>query len=108
MMIIGWASSLILLLTIGTQIRRQWQRGSSEGVSPWMFFGQIFASIGFVIYSAIQHDWVFIVTNSLLLVSAIIGFAITVHQKRRAAAANGPSPTAERSGRALGYPGTAT
>jgi MtN3 and saliva related transmembrane protein len=28
---IGWASSLILLLTIGKQIFKQWQEGTSEG-----------------------------------------------------------------------------
>lgn len=31
--VIGWASSLILILTIGKQVYKQWQDGSSEGVS---------------------------------------------------------------------------
>ena len=36
---IGWASSLILVLTIAKQIFKQWQAGSSEGVSIWLFIG---------------------------------------------------------------------
>ena len=30
---IGWASSIILLLTIGKQVYKQWKEGSSENVS---------------------------------------------------------------------------
>ncbi|MEW5847622.1 MAG: hypothetical protein AB2A00_02370 [Myxococcota bacterium] len=38
--LIGWTSSVILLLTIGTQVHKQWREGRSEGVSPWLFIGQ--------------------------------------------------------------------
>jgi len=80
---IGWASSIILVLTIANQIRKQWQAGTSEGVSPWLFIGQLAASTGFTIYSFLLHNWVFVVTNSVMVLSGLVGYAITVRQKRR-------------------------
>jgi MtN3 and saliva related transmembrane protein len=80
---IGWASSVILLLTIANQIRKQWQAGTSEGVSTWLFLGQLTASAGFTIYSLLLHNWVFSVTNGVMVVSGLVGYAITVNQKRR-------------------------
>lgn len=84
MQVIGWLSSIALLLTIGTQIHRQWREGKSEGVSPWLFVGQMFASTGFTLYSVFVRDWVFIVTNALMLVSAAVGLGILVMHRRRA------------------------
>jgi uncharacterized protein with PQ loop repeat len=81
---IGWASSLLLVLTIAKQIHKQWQSGTSEGVSKYLFLGQLAASAGFTIYSVLIHSWVFVVTNSLMVLNALIGFGITMHQKRRA------------------------
>lgn len=83
--IIGWASSFILLLTIGKQIYKQWQVKSSEGVSKWLFIGQIAASVGFTVYSWLVGNWVFVVTNSLMLVSAFVGLGIVLHQRRHSA-----------------------
>jgi uncharacterized protein with PQ loop repeat len=80
---IGWSSSVILVLTIAKQIYKQWQEESSEGVSKWLFIGQIAASIGFTIYSWMVNNWVFVVTNSLLLLSALLGLGITLHNRRR-------------------------
>ncbi len=80
---IGWISSVVLLLTIGSQIHRQWRAGSSKGVSPWLFVGQMFASLGFSIYSALVHDWVFIVTNVLMLLSAALGLSILLSHRHR-------------------------
>lgn len=83
---IGWLSSIILLLTIGKQIYKQWQEESSAGVSKWLFIGQVAASIGFVIYSWLVKNWVFVVTNSLMLLSALIGLGIVLHHRRAAEA----------------------
>ncbi|MDQ2644268.1 MAG: DUF3273 domain-containing protein [Myxococcota bacterium] len=88
--LVGWTSSLVLLLTILTQIGKQWRERSARGVSSWLFFGQIAASIGFTIYSWLVHNWVFVVTNALMLVSAIVGAVMTARFRRhgnRAAAA---------------------
>lgn len=81
--VIGWASSAILLLTITRQIYKQWQDESSEGVSKWLFIGQVAASLGFTIYSWLLSNWVFVVTNSLMLVSAFIGLGIVLRHQRR-------------------------
>ena len=81
---IGWASSSILVLTIAKQIFKQWQAGSSEGVSIWLFIGQLAASLGFTIYSVMVRNWVFVVTNALMVANALVGYGITMHQKRRA------------------------
>jgi uncharacterized protein with PQ loop repeat len=79
---IGWASSLILILTIARQVRKQWHDGTSEGVSKWLFIGQIAASAGFTIYSYLVRNWVFVVTNAVMLISALVGITITMRQRR--------------------------
>ena len=79
--ILGWASSLILLLTVGKQVHKQWKDGTSEGVSKWLFFGQIAASIGFLIYSVLITNWVFIVTNSLMVLNSLVGIGILFYHR---------------------------
>lgn len=78
---IGWVSSMILLLTIWAQIRKQWKEKSSRGVSWMLFIGQALASVGFVIYSLMIGDVVFIATNSFLLMSHFVGLYVTYKQK---------------------------
>lgn len=80
---VGWASSLILILTIGKQVFKQWHDGPSEGVSSWLFVGQLAASSGFTIYSWLVKNWVFVVTNALMVVNGLLGYAITVRHRRR-------------------------
>jgi len=80
--LLGWVSSLILLATIVQQIRKQWKERSGKGVSSFLFIGQTAASLGFTVYSALLRNWVFTVTNALMLVSAITGWVITSHFKR--------------------------
>lgn len=81
--LIGWCSSFILVLTIVKQVYKQWQEGTSEGVSKWLFIGQMSASLGFTIYSWLVNNWVFVVTNLVMLMSGIIGLAIVLHHRRR-------------------------
>lgn len=80
---LGWISSLILILTIGKQVYKQWKDGTSEGVSKWLFFGQIAASIGFLIYSILITNWVFIVTNSVMVLNSLVGIGILFYHRRR-------------------------
>jgi MtN3 and saliva related transmembrane protein len=80
---LGWLSSAILLATLLSQIYKQWKQGTSKGVSKWLFIGQLATSVGFTIYSVAKGDTVFIVTNSLLTVSAIIGIYIFFHFRKR-------------------------
>jgi len=80
---IGWASSFILVLTIGKQVYKQWKEGSSENVSKWLFIGQLAASLGFTIYSWLVQNWVFVVTNAIMLVNGLAGLMIVLHHRRR-------------------------
>ena len=79
---IGWFSSGVLVLTISKQIWKQWQEESSEGVSKWLFIGQIAASLGFTIYSWALQNWVFVITNSLMLINAVLGLGIVLWHRR--------------------------
>jgi hypothetical protein len=96
--LIGWLSSAILLATLAKQVLKQWREGTSEGVSRWLFVGQVAASVGFTTYSALVRNWVFVVTNALILVDAILGLVIVLHHRRRTRGA-GTSPAFPRSGR---------
>lgn len=79
--ILGYLSSILLLITLGSQIHKQWKRGSSRGISPWLFVGQFAASCGFIAYSALIDSKVFIVTNSCIAVAALVGLAIVVYHR---------------------------
>lgn len=82
--VIGWVSSLVLLLTLGNQVRKQWQSEDSGGVSLWLFIGQLAASIGFSVYSFLLENWVFLTTNLLLVLNALLGQWVTLRNRRRA------------------------
>lgn len=70
---VGWLSNLLLLLTMSKQVHTQWKSGSSQGVSSWLFIGQLATSTGFVIYSWLLGNWVFVTSNVLLLFVALLG-----------------------------------
>jgi len=80
---IGWLSSLILLMTIGRQVYTQWKTEATSGVSRWLFIGQLAASVGFTIYSFLLHHGVFLISNAALLVTAVLGQLIYLHNKAR-------------------------
>jgi MtN3 and saliva related transmembrane protein len=71
--ILGWASSMVLLATLLRQVYRQYRERSTSGVSSWLFIGQLTASTGFLIYSFMLKNWVFVFTNAALLLTAIAG-----------------------------------
>ena len=87
--VVGWVSSLILVLTIAKQVYKQWREGSSEGVSKWLFVGQISASLGFTVYSWLVSNWVFVVTNAVMLVNGLLGLLIVLRHRRRERRAGG-------------------
>jgi uncharacterized protein with PQ loop repeat len=80
---VGWASSIILVMTIAKQIHKQWSSGTSKGVSKWLFIGQMAASAGFTVYSWFVENWVFVVTNAIMLCNALLGYSIWLHHRRR-------------------------
>ena len=81
--IIGWASSIILLATLVKQVYKQWKEGTGEGVSKWLFIGQVASSIGFTVYSYLVGNWVFTVTNGVLLINNILGVAAYFYVRRK-------------------------
>ena len=70
---IGWTSSLLLLATLVKQVHKQWKSKTSEGISKWLFIGQLLASIGFTAYSYFTGSWVFLFTNGVLTINNVIG-----------------------------------
>jgi MtN3 and saliva related transmembrane protein len=80
--VIGWVSTMVLLATIGRQVYSQWKSKATSGVSRWLFVGQISASIGFICYSYQLHNWVFLFSNSAMLITAIIGEIIYVSNRK--------------------------
>lgn len=82
--IIGWVSTVILILTISRQVYTQWRTRSVAGVSKWLFIGQISASIGFTIYSYLVGNTVFVFTNFFLLLTAVVGECIYLRNRHLA------------------------
>ena len=80
---VGWASSAILLVTLFTQVRKQWKSGESKGVSIWLFIGQMAASIGFAAYSWMVGNSVFVFTNTLMVFNGLAGYLILRRNQRR-------------------------
>lgn len=74
--VVGWASSFILLLTLVKQVYKQWSDKTAEGISKWLFIGQLAASIGFTYYSFQTGNWVFTFTNGALTINNVIGIAL--------------------------------
>jgi MtN3 and saliva related transmembrane protein len=83
--VIGWTSSAVLLTTLVRQVLVQWRTRSVQGVSRWLFVGQLSASAGFLVYSWLLTNWVFVVTNAALLATALVGEAIYKRNLRRTA-----------------------
>lgn len=81
--LLGWVSSFILVLTIAKQVYKQWKEESSEGVSKWLFIGQMAASLGFTVYSWLVSNWVFVATNAVMLLNGLAGLLIVMHHRRR-------------------------
>lgn len=82
---LGWTASGVLLLTLGRQVWVQWRERRTEGVSSCLFIGQMTASLGFTVYSALIGNAVFVLTNAALLLTAIAGQLIYRRNVRREA-----------------------
>jgi MtN3 and saliva related transmembrane protein len=89
---VGWTASLILVVTISHQVRRQWRTGAADGVSRWLYVGQMAASSGFVAYSLLLGDPVFVATNAFLLCAATVGLVSVFRNRRREGTAHGHDP----------------
>lgn len=89
---IGWFAAGVLLLTLGRQVYTQWRERQTRGLSRWLFVGQLTASCAFLVYSWLVENWVFVVTNALLLVTAALGEWIFLRNRRLEDAGQGGAP----------------
>lgn len=80
--LIGWFSTIVLCMTISRQVHTQWKTKSTAGVSRWLFIGQLTASAGFVVYSFLLDNWVFVFSNVFLLLTALIGQALYLRNRK--------------------------
>ena len=80
--VVGWAASAILIATLCKQIHTQLKE-DGKGVSRWLFAGQMAASVGFIAYSWMLDNWVFITTNSLIFLTAVVGQVTLFMRGRR-------------------------
>lgn len=87
---VGWVSAFILVMTISRQVYTQWRTGSCEGVSKWLFIGQLAASMGFIIYSYLVNNWVFVFANFFIFLTAVAGQVIYMRNKKRSDAPEKP------------------
>ena len=87
--VVGWLSSAILVATLVRQVHTQATKGNGHALSRWLFVGQIAASLGFIAYSVMVHNTVFIVSNVLILGTAIAGQWLYYHNERKGHRAGG-------------------
>lgn len=80
--LIGWISTVVLCATISRQVYTEWKTKSTAGVSKWLFIGQLAASAGFVVYSFMLENWVFVASNVFLLLTALLGQFLYIKNKR--------------------------
>ncbi len=80
--VIGWAASAVLIATLLHQVRVQWRERSTEGVSGWLFIGQLAASLGFLSYSWLIGNPVFVVSNGVLVLTAVVGQGVYRRNRR--------------------------
>jgi len=78
---VGWAAASIMVFTLYAQVLKNIKEKKLKGVNPLLYYGQAAASLGFIIYSSSISSWVFVITNALALVSAVIGIYL-VHRYR--------------------------
>ncbi|GAA5786569.1 SemiSWEET family transporter [Chitiniphilus shinanonensis] len=102
---IGIVSALVLLVTLLRQIRVQWTSRDVAGVSGWLFAGQMCASAGFLCYSWLIGDTVFIFINVMGLTTALLGQGIYWYKRRQLQ--GGDAWRSRRGGRPRSPPGAA-
>jgi MtN3 and saliva related transmembrane protein len=80
---IGWVSTAILLATLIRQVYTEWKSRTAAGVSKWLFTGQMAASVGFVTYSLLLGNWVFMGSNIAILGVAVVGQVLFLRKRRQ-------------------------
>jgi hypothetical protein len=83
--LVGWVSSAILVATLARQVHKQATQGNGQALSRWLFAGQIAASLGFIAYSWMLRNPVFLLTNTIILGTAIAGQWLYFRNEKRSA-----------------------
>lgn len=78
---IGWTASAVLLATLIRQVWTQARDKYAAGVSRWLFVGQMSASVLFIAYSVLVENWVFVVSNVCILITAVVGQWVTARDR---------------------------
>ncbi len=81
--VLGWIATAVLMATLIRQMVKQWQSPNPEVVSKWLFVGQMTASALFTVYSAMLGSTVFVVTNAMLLLTAVVGQVMACRRRGR-------------------------
>ena len=84
--LVGWTSSAILVATLLRQVHKQATRGNGQALSRWLFAGQIVASLGFIAYSWMLRNNVFLLTNTIILGTALTGQWLYFRNEKKGAA----------------------
>lgn len=90
--VIGWGASAILLLTLARQVFSQWRSRCNEGVSHWLFSGQLVSSAGFFTYSFLVKNYIFLLSNVMLILTAVAGQLIYFRNAKRPPPNSGSLP----------------
>ncbi|TCK48082.1 hypothetical protein C8F00_0413 [Xanthomonas vasicola] len=77
------ARRIILIATLIRQIYKQWRSDAAHRVSRWLLLGQISASVLFTLYSYLVGNAVFIVSNVLILLTALTGYGFQQLKRRK-------------------------
>jgi MtN3 and saliva related transmembrane protein len=70
---LGWFASALLIATVSRQVWKQWRERCIDGVSSWLFLGQMATSAAFIAYSWLLQNWIFVVSNVFLFAAAVAG-----------------------------------
>lgn len=70
---LGWFASALLIATVSRQVWKQWRERCIDGVSSWLFIGQMATSLAFLAYSWLLDNWIFVVSNGFLFLAAVAG-----------------------------------
>jgi MtN3 and saliva related transmembrane protein len=79
---VGWASTPLLLATIGRPVYSEWRSKATAGLSHGYSSDKSRASSGFTIYCILLHNWVFLFSNVAMLVMGITGEVIYISNRR--------------------------
>jgi hypothetical protein len=65
------------------QVYTQWRTRASQGLSKWLFIGQCAASSGYIVYSLLLHNWIYVTSNVAILLTALVGEGLYIRSKRQ-------------------------